>query len=144
MTVVAPIREEVYMATKPRIGAVDQYIDDANLARIEADEAVSRMIEWGKALIRTGRISRDGYMIHVGRQVLGECRVARAAHNEVYAAHVSLRETPAIRRARRQERQGNEERRQRERRSARAQVIQMMQHQAEAETAAWAPSEVAA
>ena len=136
MTVVAPIQGEGYMGTHQRIVVVDQYLDDSNLARIEADEAVSRMIEWGTALIRVGRISQDGYMVYAGRQVLAECRVARAAHNEIYGANVSLRDTPAIRRARRAERHDGQERRQRERRSARRALIEGMTQVAEEQVAA--------
>lgn len=128
MKTVAPIQEEGYMATRPKIGAVDQRLDSQALAHQdmlgELRKATDAKNDLIVMLARLNRAEMDpsewNEIVFACSKVNDSLNAAGIYLGAAMAETLALRDEPAIRRARQQTRRDNEERRQRERRAARS------------------------
>lgn len=117
------------MATRPKIGAVDSLLDEQMMSAVEIESALRAIREAHKEqIIQLAQLYRAGAedipqvkaMVLAASQINDALHVGRVALDQVRSAGHELRETPAIRRARKQAWDGARERRQRDRRAARA------------------------
>lgn len=116
------------MATRPKLGAVDNLLDEQMMSAVEIETALRRIREAHKGqIVMLAQLYRAGAedipqvkaMVLAASQINDALHVGRVALDQVRAAAHELRETPAIRRVRKQAWDAQTERRTKERREAR-------------------------